>query len=57
MIYDWLQIPITERNLVEFTAEKGDWRSARLEDEMFICGVTGELIHPVHLETNQYVGD
>merc|ERR1712008_195209 len=45
----------TERNLVEFTAEKGDWRSARLEDEMYICGVTGELIHPVHIETSQYV--
>lgn len=45
-----------ERNLVEFIAENGDWRTACLEDDMYICGVTGELIHPVHVEkTNQYV--
>mmetsp|Transcript_37308 Transcript_37308/g.68553 ORF Transcript_37308/g.68553 Transcript_37308/m.68553 type:complete len:245 (+) Transcript_37308:180-914(+) len=44
-----------ERNLVEFTAENGDWRSVCLEDEMFLCGVTRELIHPVHVETEQYV--
>eukprot|EP00581_Thalassiosira_minuscula_P015553 CAMPEP_0183728636 /NCGR_PEP_ID=MMETSP0737-20130205/28571_1 /TAXON_ID=385413 /ORGANISM="Thalassiosira miniscula, Strain CCMP1093" /LENGTH=200 /DNA_ID=CAMNT_0025960637 /DNA_START=265 /DNA_END=867 /DNA_ORIENTATION=- len=44
-----------ERNLIEFTAENGDWRSACLEDEMYICGVTRELIHPVHVETRAYV--
>ncbi len=44
-----------ERNLVEFTAENGNWRAVRLEDEMYLCGVTGELIHPVHVETNAYV--
>ena len=24
---------------------------------MYLCGVTRELIHPVHVETNQYVFD
>lgn len=46
---------LTERNLVEFTAEYGDWRCVILEDEMFICGLTGDLIHPVHVQSNQYV--
>ena len=45
----------TERNLVELRAENGDWRCVCPEEEMYICGVTGELIHPVHVETKQYV--
>lgn len=44
-----------ERNLLEFQAENGDWREACLEDEMYLCGLTGELIHPVHVQRNQYV--
>jgi hypothetical protein len=44
-----------ERNLAEFNAENLDWRTVRLEDEMYVCGITGELIHPVHVETQQYV--
>eukprot|EP00571_Detonula_confervacea_P002602 CAMPEP_0172320698 /NCGR_PEP_ID=MMETSP1058-20130122/41184_1 /TAXON_ID=83371 /ORGANISM="Detonula confervacea, Strain CCMP 353" /LENGTH=221 /DNA_ID=CAMNT_0013036015 /DNA_START=194 /DNA_END=859 /DNA_ORIENTATION=+ len=44
-----------ERNLVEFAAENRDWRRACLEDKMYTCGITGELIHPVHVETKQYV--
>ncbi|KAL9179970.1 hypothetical protein ACHAXT_007940, partial [Thalassiosira profunda] len=37
-----------KRNLVEFAAEGYEWRGACNEDEMYMCGVTGELIHPVH---------
>mmetsp|Transcript_18107 Transcript_18107/g.43550 ORF Transcript_18107/g.43550 Transcript_18107/m.43550 type:complete len:235 (-) Transcript_18107:341-1045(-) len=44
-----------ERNMVEFSAESCDWRCVCLEDEMYVCGVTGELIHPAHVQTNQYV--
>lgn len=44
-----------ERNLVEFAAENYDWRCACMEDEMYVCGVTGDLIHPIHVETRQYV--
>mmetsp|Transcript_26466 Transcript_26466/g.50213 ORF Transcript_26466/g.50213 Transcript_26466/m.50213 type:complete len:166 (+) Transcript_26466:48-545(+) len=43
-----------ERNLIEYTAENGDWRNTCLEEEMFKCGVTGELVHPAHVVTNQY---
>lgn len=44
-----------DRNRVEFTAESRDWRRVCLEDDMYICGITGELIHPIHLQTSQYV--
>jgi hypothetical protein len=46
--------PSIERNLIEFAAENGDWRGACLEDEMYTCSVTKELIHPAHVETKQY---
>jgi hypothetical protein len=46
--------PPTERNLIEFEAENRDWRCACLEDEMYTCSDTQELIHPAHVETMQY---
>ncbi len=46
--------PLIERNLIEFAAENCDWRCAYLEDEMYTCIVTKELIHPAHVETKQY---
>jgi len=44
-----------ERNRVEFSAENCNWWLACHEDEMYKCGVTGKLIHPVHVRTSQYV--
>lgn len=40
------------RNLVEFNAEKCDWFHVCLEEDMHVCGHTGELIHPVHIQQN-----
>jgi len=37
-----------ERNLVEFNAERCDWFQVCLEEAMYVCEHTGELIHPVH---------
>jgi hypothetical protein len=47
--------PSIERNLIEFAAENGDWRGACLEDEMYTCSVTKELIHPAHVETSSMI--
>jgi len=43
------------RNRIEFSAESCNWWLACHEGEMYKCGVTGDLIHPVHVRTNQYV--
>lgn len=43
-----------ERNLLEFNFEYRDWRSVVLEEEMYRCGISGELIHPIHVG-NRYV--
>jgi len=43
-----------ERNLFEFEAENREWRNVCLEDEMYSCSITQELIHPVHVEYGEY---
>jgi len=37
-----------QRNVIEFTAENWDWRQAASDDDMIICDVTGERVHPIH---------
>eukprot|EP00587_Corethron_hystrix_P008086 CAMPEP_0113330558 /NCGR_PEP_ID=MMETSP0010_2-20120614/21719_1 /TAXON_ID=216773 ORGANISM="Corethron hystrix, Strain 308" /NCGR_SAMPLE_ID=MMETSP0010_2 /ASSEMBLY_ACC=CAM_ASM_000155 /LENGTH=331 /DNA_ID=CAMNT_0000193165 /DNA_START=346 /DNA_END=1341 /DNA_ORIENTATION=+ /assembly_acc=CAM_ASM_000155 len=36
------------RNSFEFAAEGWDWRTVALDETMYECQITGELIHPVH---------
>mmetsp|Transcript_5719 Transcript_5719/g.10100 ORF Transcript_5719/g.10100 Transcript_5719/m.10100 type:complete len:248 (-) Transcript_5719:130-873(-) len=39
-----------QRNAVEFAAEGWSWRSVTDDDGMFVCSVSGELVHPVHCQ-------
>ena len=38
------------RNVIEFSAENWDWRNVVEDDGMFVCTVSGELVHPVHCQ-------
>jgi len=39
-----------QRNAVEFAAEGWNWRNVTVDEEMYICSVSGELVHPVHCQ-------
>lgn len=39
-----------ERNAMEFAAEGWNWHGVTEDEGMYICSVSGELVHPIHLQ-------
>lgn len=38
-----------ERNAVEFASEGWNWRTVTEDEGMYVCSVSGELVHPCHV--------
>jgi hypothetical protein len=38
------------RNSIEFASEGWDWRNVMEDEEMLVHDVSGELIHPIHVQ-------
>ncbi len=44
---------LQERNVLEFTAEGWNWESVVEDDQMFLDSVSGEMVHPIHVQMLQ----